>query len=108
MSKKKYHHLSSENYSNLDRTLQPNLPLRRRIRPIRKSSLVRSRSTSGLEGLFEISDDVVDVFGADGDTDRVFGDARVELFLVGELFVRGGPWVDGEGFGVADAVCGMC
>ena len=49
-------------------------------------------------------DDVVDVLEADRDADHVLGDAGVGAFLFRKLLVGRGPWVDGEGLGVADAV----
>ena len=60
-------------------------------------------SLARLEALLEISNDIIDVFGADGDADEIFGDAGVSALGFGELFVGCGPGVDGEGFGVADA-----
>ena len=42
------------------------------------------------------------MFGADGDADEIFCDAGVDPLGFGKLFVRCGPGVDGEGFGVAD------
>ena len=56
------------------------------------------------EGLLEVVDDVINVLVADRDPDQVLGDAAVGLFLVRELLVGGGPRVDGQRFGVTDAV----
>ena len=64
----------------------------------------RFRSLTRFEALLEISNDIIDVFGADGDADEIFGDAGVDTLGFGKLFVRGGPGVDGEGFGVTDTV----
>ena len=66
------------------------------------------RRIAGVEALIEIVDDVVKVFKADGDPDHVFRDAGVDLFLVGKLFVRGGPRMDGQGLGVSDTVKRGC
>ena len=55
----------------------------------------RLRSLARFEALFEISNDVIDVFGADGDADEIFSDAGVDALGFGELFVRCGPGVDG-------------
>lgn len=76
------------------------------------------------EGLLKVGDDVVNVLRADGDSDEVLAersviiptrtvfcdskthlsDAAAELLLVSELLVGGGPGVDGQSLGVADAV----
>lgn len=68
----------------------------------RRSRRLSGNSVGGLEGLLKVGNDVVNVLGADGDANEVLGDARVLLLLVGELLVRRGPGVDGEGLGVAD------
>ena len=64
------------------------------------------RSLTSFKALFEISNDIIDMFGADGDADEILGDAGVDALGFGKLFVRCGPGVDGEGFGVADTVRG--
>ena len=55
----------------------------------------RLRSLTRLEALLEIGNDIIDMFGADGDADEVFGDAGVDALGFGELFVGCGPGVDG-------------
>ena len=55
----------------------------------------RLRSLAGLEALLEISNDIIDMFGADGDADEVFSDAGVDALGFGELFVGCGPGVNG-------------
>ena len=55
----------------------------------------RLRSLTRLEALLEISNDIIDMFGADGDADEVFCDAGVDALGFGELFVGCGPGVDG-------------
>ena len=47
--------------------------------------------------------DVVNVFGADGNPDQILRDAAVDLLLVAELLVRRRPRMDGKGLGIADA-----
>lgn len=97
------HHPSS---NHLRRPLQPRPPIR--IPPnlhILLLSLLlrlRLRSLTSFKALLEISNDIINVFGADGDADEIFGDAGVDALGFGKLFVRCGPGVDGQGFGVAD------
>ena len=55
----------------------------------------RLRSLTCLEALLEISNDIIDMFGADGDADEVVCDAGVNALGFGELFVGCGPGVDG-------------
>lgn len=87
-------------------TLQPNLMIHCNILlgMRRQGLLVCARGTRRLEGLVKVGDDIVNVFRPDGDADQILGDAGGETFVFGELFVRGGPRVDGEGFGVSDTV----
>lgn len=73
-------------------------------RPVRQRRLVRASCACCLERLLKVGDNVVDVFGADRDTDSVLGDARIEALLLRKLLVCRGPGVDGEGLGVTDTV----
>lgn len=70
--------------------------------PVHQTSLV-ARLPRSLERLHKIGNDVVDMLGADRHADGVVGDARGQFFVVGQLGVGGGPGVDGDCFGVADA-----
>ncbi len=55
----------------------------------------RLRGLTRLEALLEIGNDIIDMFGADGDADEVFCDAGVDALGFRELFVGCGPGVDG-------------
>jgi len=67
------------------------------------SELVISYSVAGsFQGLVEIPDNIVDGFQAHGHADHVRTDSGGDLFLIVELPVGGGGWVDDQGFGVAD------
>lgn len=57
--------------------------------PIRQRSLVRASSTSSLERLLKVRDNIVNMLCSDRDTDRVFGDTRGDALFFGELFVGG-------------------
>ena len=69
----------------------PNLHILLLLLPLR----LRLRSLALLKALLEIRNDIIDMFGADGDADEVFRDAGVDALGFGELFVGGGPGVDG-------------
>lgn len=56
------------------------------------------------KGLLKVVENVINVLGADGNPDEVFGDTAIGLFFIRELLVCGGPRVDGQRFGVTDAV----
>ena len=62
------------------------------------------RGLALLEALLKVPDDVVNVLGTDRDADQVLRDAAVGFLRVGQLLVGRGPGVDGQGFGIADAV----
>ena len=67
------------------------------------SLCVWMRRLTCAERLLEIGNDVVNVLGADGNPDQILCDTTVDLLLLTELFVCGGPRVDGERFGITDA-----
>ena len=64
---------------------------------------IRRRGAALGEGLLEVVADVVEMLGADRDADQVLGDAAVDLLLVAQLLVGGGPGVNGEGLAIANA-----
>ena len=57
---------------------------------------------SGMEGLIEVGEDIVDVLDADGEADEFRRDATGGLLGVCELGVSGAGGVDGKALGVAD------
>lgn len=71
--------------------IPPHIPILLLLFPLR----IRLRSLTRLEALLEISNDIIDMFGADGNTDEVFCDAGVDALGFGKLFVRCGPGMDG-------------
>lgn len=46
--------------------------------------------------------DVFKVLETDANTDQIWSDSTLDLFLVGQLLVSRDPWVDDERFGIAD------
>lgn len=44
------------------------------------------------KGLFEISNDIIDEFGTDGDTDQILSNTGSQLFWVRKLLVSGEVW----------------
>jgi len=54
------------------------------------------------ERLLEVVLDILKILETDANTDQVWGDSTLDLFLVGQLLVSGDPWVDDEGFGITD------
>ena len=69
------------------------------IQKMRRLLLHRLHS---IETVFQIGNDVVNVFGADGKADGVLMDARRIKLLVGELRVGGGGGMDDERFYIRD------
>lgn len=47
--------------------------------------------------MLEIGDDIINVFGTDGDADQVFCDTAADPLFLAELLVGCGPWVDSKG-----------
>lgn len=54
--------------------------------------------------MFEIGNDVVDMFGTHRNADSIFSDTRIQTLLLRELFVGGRPGVDGQSLRIANAV----
>ena len=65
---------------------------------IRLCSFARSKR------LLKVCDYVIDVLCSHRYPNEIFRDAAISLFLVAELFVRGGPRVDRQGLRVANTV----
>ncbi len=55
---------------------------------------IRLRRLARRKGLLKVRNDVVNVFGADRDTDEVFRDTAIPLLLVAELLMRRRPGVN--------------
>src|SRR6266496_3126118 len=56
----------------------------------------------GRERVVDIPKDIIERLQTDGDADHVGGDARLDLFLLGHLPVRGRGGMNDEGLRVAD------
>ena len=56
------------------------------------------------KGLLEVLNDIVDVLRPHGYADQIFSDTATSLLLVAQLLMRGRPRVDGQGFGVTNAM----
>jgi hypothetical protein len=50
-------------------------------------------SLGGLERLFEVCNDIVNMLDSHRNADEVLSDSTVDLFLVTQLLVSGTPWI---------------
>lgn len=64
-------------------------------------ALLRLRSCDR-KSLLKVRNDVANVLCPDRDANEIFSDSSTRTLLITELFVCRGPWMDCEGFRVAD------
>lgn len=70
----------------------------------RKHSL---QSTSSLERLLKVGNDIIDMLSTHRDADSILSDSRVNAFLYGKLFMSRGPRVNSEGLHIPNTVADM-
>lgn len=67
----------------------------------RKHSL---QSTSSLERLLKVGNNIIDMLSTHRDADSILSDSRVNAFLHGKLFMSCGPRVNSEGLHIPNTV----